>query len=209
LIQSRLISSLLLLSFCLMLEVQNASVSAAETILEESFQTPLSKDWFWGLGTWISKEGVLRGYESGPRRHGPVKLRRFEFVDCVVTYEFRLERGAQAAGMIFNGSQERGHLVHVLVTRKEIRILAHARKGESTDLLREMIPLPEQDWHPVKIVFQGSEMKVDFNGKTWTVKHPAIRETKQNFGFGGNSGGAAGEKAGAIEFRKLKIKADK
>ena len=107
-IQSRLISSLLLLSFCLMLEVQNASVSAAETILEESFQTPLSKDWFWGLGTWISKEGVLRGYESGPRRHGPVKLRRFEFVDCVVTYEFRLERGAQAAGMIFNGSQERG-----------------------------------------------------------------------------------------------------
>ncbi len=93
-IQSRLISSLRLFSFCLMLELQNASVSAAETILEETFQTPLSKDWFGGLGT-------------------------------------------------------------------------------------------------------------------WTVKHPAIHETKQNFGFGGISGGAAGEKAGAIEFRKLKIKADK
>tara|TARA_R110000868_G_scaffold149766_1_gene372417 strand:- start:112390 stop:112623 length:234 start_codon:yes stop_codon:yes gene_type:complete len=77
-----------------MLELQNASVSAAETILEETFQTPLSKDWFGGLGT-------------------------------------------------------------------------------------------------------------------WTVKNPAIHETKQNFGFGRYSGVAAGEKAGAIEFRKLKIKADK
>lgn len=92
-IQSRLISSLRLFSFCLILELQNASVSAAETILEETFQTPLSKDWFGGLGT-------------------------------------------------------------------------------------------------------------------WTVKHPAIHETKQNFGFGGISGGAAVEKAGAIEFKKLRIKAD-
>ncbi|MCA9005226.1 MAG: hypothetical protein KDA70_08105 [Planctomycetaceae bacterium] len=168
---------------------------------------PLSKDWFWGLGTWTSKDGVLRGYESGPRRHGPVKLRRFELGDGVVTYEFRLERDADAAGIIFNGSQERGHLVHLLVTRKEIRILAHPEKGKSIDLLREKITLPSQEWHPVKIVFQGPEVKVNFNGKSWTVKHPAIGETKQNFGFGGNSGGPTGEKAGAIEFRNLKIHA--
>lgn len=204
-IQSRLISSLLLFSFCLMSELQHTSVSAAETILAETFQTPLSKDWFWGLGTWNTKDGVLRGYESGPRRHGPVKLRRFELNDGVVTYDFRLERGAQAAGIIFNGSQERGHLVHVLLTPKEIRILAHAKRGESTDLLREKITLPEQEWHSVKIMFQGPEVKVNFNGKSWSVKHPAIGETKQNFGFGGNPGGPTGEKAGAIEFRNLKI----
>lgn len=206
-IRSQLISTMLMLFFCLMIHFQNAPIQAAEAKLVETFQTPLSKEWFWGLGTWTAKEGVLRGYESGPRRHGPVKLRRFELNDGVVTYEFRLERGADAAGIIFNGSQERGHLVHVLLTRKEIRILAHAKKGESTDLLREKITLPEQEWHPVKITFQGPEVKVDFNGKSWNVKHPAIGETKQNFGFGGNSGGPTGEKAGAIEFRNLKIQA--
>ncbi|QDT91651.1 family 16 glycoside hydrolase [Gimesia algae] len=204
-IRSRLISSALMLLLSLMLYLPHNSVLAAETKLVETFQTPLSKEWFWGLGTWTAQGGVLRGYESGPRRHGPVKLRRFEFGDGVVEFDFRLERSADAAGIIFNGSQERGHLVHVLLTRKEIRILAHAKKGESTDLLREQITLPEQDWHPVKIVFQGPKVKVNFNGNTWTVKHPTISELKQNFGFGGNSGGPKGEKAGAIEFRNLKI----
>jgi hypothetical protein len=47
--------------------------------LEETFQQPLSADWHWGLGTWIAKDGVLRAFESGERRHGPVKQRHFAF----------------------------------------------------------------------------------------------------------------------------------
>jgi hypothetical protein len=43
-------------------------------VLEETFDHPLSADWHWGLGTWSAKDGVLRGFESGERRHGPVKM---------------------------------------------------------------------------------------------------------------------------------------
>ena len=42
-----------------------------DILLDESFATELSDDWFWGLGTWTAKDGILRGFESGPRRYGP------------------------------------------------------------------------------------------------------------------------------------------
>ncbi|MCX7824433.1 MAG: hypothetical protein N2689_02630 [Verrucomicrobiae bacterium] len=89
--------------------------AAKRTVLEEKFDGELSKDWFWGLGTWIAKGGVLRGFESGPRRHGPVKMRRFPLRDGSVECEFRLDGKATFAGVIFNGSQERGHIVHIVM----------------------------------------------------------------------------------------------
>ena len=54
-----------------------------------------AKDWFWGLGTWTAKEGVLRGFESGPRWHGPVKMRKLPLKDAVIECDFRLEGGAR------------------------------------------------------------------------------------------------------------------
>ncbi len=36
-------------------------------VIEETFIGDLSDDWFWGLGTWTVKDGILRGFESGPR----------------------------------------------------------------------------------------------------------------------------------------------
>jgi hypothetical protein len=36
-------------------------------LFEDNFTAPLSKDWHWSLGTWISENGILRGFESGER----------------------------------------------------------------------------------------------------------------------------------------------
>jgi hypothetical protein len=44
------------------------------------------------------------------------------------------------------------------------------------------------------------------NDKIITTNNPCIAEEKITFGLGGDSGGPEGEKAGALEFRKLKIK---
>jgi hypothetical protein len=166
----------------------------------------LSKDWFWGLGTWRAKDGVLRGFESGPRRHGPVKLRRFAFTEADIAYEFRLDGKATFASLPINGARDRGHILNVVLGRTEFRIIAHIRKGESVDLVREKITLdPDRDWHPVRIVLKGETITVTFNGRSRTAKHPVVAEPKDNFGFGGNSGGPEGEKAGAMEFRKLVI----
>jgi hypothetical protein len=52
------------------------AVWAAPVVIEEKFEGPLAMDWFWGLGTWTAKDDILRGFESGARRHGPVKMRR-------------------------------------------------------------------------------------------------------------------------------------
>ena len=186
-------------------DATEAELTEAELLLSDPFDKELSKDWFWGLGTWDAKDGVLRGFESGPRRHGPVKLRRFVFTDADIRFDFRLEGKATFASFPMNGTRERGHILNVVMGRNEFRIIAHIRKGESVDLVREKITLADREWHPVRIMLKGNTISVEFNDRTWTAEHPAVAERKDNFGFGGDSGGPDGEKAGAIEFRNLRI----
>ena len=193
------LTTALLFSACIALA---AEPSAS---IEEKFDAPLSADWFWGLGTWTAKDGVLRGFESGARRHGPVKMRKFPMKDGSVECEFRLEGKATFAGVIFNGSQERGHIVHLVMGTDKLRILAHPKMGESAELLSQPNALTIGEWHRVKIALGGATITADLDGKTFTATHPCIAEEKQTFGLGGDSGGPEGEKAGALEFRKLKI----
>ncbi len=174
-------------------------------LLEENFTTPLSKDWFWGLGTWATTNGVLRGFESGPRRHGPVKVRKLPLHDAVLECEFRLEGKATFAGIIFNGSQERGHLFHVVMGRDQLRLLAHPKKGETLELLKQPCALATGTWHRAQIEFKGPALTAKVDDRVFKAEAPAIAEEKQTFGLGGESGGPGGDKAGALEFRKLKI----
>lgn len=173
--------------------------------LDENFAGGLSKDWFWGLGTWTAKDGVLRGFESGPRRHGPVKMRQFPIRDGIVECEFRLEGKAAFASIIFNGSQDRGHIVHLLMAKDALRVIAHPKKEETADLLNQPNTLAPGEWHRVKIAFKGPKMMAAIDDKTITVSHACIAEEKLTFGLGGDSGGPEGEKVGALEFRRLKI----
>ena len=188
------------------LPAAETNAPAATTLLEEKFETPLSKEWFWGLGTWEARDGVLRGFESGPRRHGPVKMRKFPPHGAVVECEFRLSGKATFAGIIFNGSQERGHLAHVVMGREELRLLAHPKKGETVELLKQPFPLAADAWHGVRIEFKGSTLTATVDGKVFTGESPAIAEEKVSLGLGGESGGPEGEKAGTLEFRNLKIR---
>ena len=194
-------------SFLLLLfaaySIVDTSAAEPQVLLEESFTAELSNDWFWGLGTWTAGDGILRGFESGPRRHGPVKLRKFAFTGADIRFDFRLVGDASFASCPMNGDHARGHILNVVMSRNQLRIIAHIRKGESVDLIRETITLADQDWHPVRIVLKGEAITVDCNGQTWTATHPTVAERKENFGFGGDSGGPKGEKAGALEFRNL------
>ena len=182
-----------------------ASSATMAATLEEKFDDELSKDWFWGLGTWTAKDGILRGFESGPRRHGPVKMHKFTLHDGAVKCEFRLEGKATFAGIIFNGSQERGHIVHLVMGTEKIRVLAHPKKGETVELLSQPGTLAVGVWHHVKMEFKGSQLLATVDEKNFSVKHDCIAEEKLTFGLGGDSGGPTGEKAGALEFRKLKL----
>lgn len=182
-------------------------VGAAEpqVLLEEPFTGELSKDWFWGLGTWKAEKGILRGFESGPRRHGPVKVRRMPMRDAVVEFEFRLEGKATFAGIIFNGSQERGHIVHLVMAKDGIRIIAHPAKGETKELLKVPAKLAAGEWHQVHLELREGKLSATIDNHKVAAEHACIAEEKLTFGLGGDSGGPEGEKAGALEFRKLKI----
>jgi hypothetical protein len=194
-----------LLSVLVFAFVMQLRAAQPVVLLQESFKEDLSKDWFWGLGTWKAENGVLRGFESGTRRHGPVKMRKLPLKDATVECEFRLEGRATFAGIIFNGSQERGHIVHLVIGKDQLRILAHPKKGETKELLKTPAKLAVGDWHRVKLVFKGPTMTATIDGETVSAENACIAEEKLTFGLGGDSGGPEGEKAGALEFRGLKI----
>jgi hypothetical protein len=136
-----------------------------------------------------------------------VKQRHFAFTEADVRFEFRLEGKASFASFPIDGTRERSHILNFVMGRDVFRIIAHPMKGESVDLVREKITLADREWHPVHIVLKDETITVDFNGRTWTAKHPVGAEPKAKIGFGGDSGGPAGEKAGALEFRRLSITA--
>lgn len=177
------------------------------TLLEEHFDKPLSADWHWGLGTWSAKEGVLRGFESGERRHGPVKVHKLTLTDAVMECEFRLIGKASFAGIIFNGAQERGHIVHLVMGKDHLRVLAHPSKGESVEVRKQENPLTPGDWHRVRLEFKGATITATIDNTSIIATHSCLAEQKLSFGLGGDSGGPEGEKAGALEFRRLKITA--
>ena len=179
--------------------------AATNVCIEEKFDGPLSDEWFWGLGTWTAKDGVLRGFESGTRRHGPVKMRRFPLCNGTVECEFRLTGKATFAGIIFNGTPERGHIVHLVMAKDKIRILAHSAKGEGGELLSQPNTLAAGKWHSVKIEFKGPVITATVDGQTFTAQADCIGEEKLTFGLGGDSGGPEGEQAGTLEFRELRV----
>lgn len=182
-----------------------AVAASSHVLLEENFNSSLSKDWFWGLGTWKAENGVLHGFESGERRHGPVKMRKLPLKDAVVECDFRLIGKATFAGIIFNGSQERGHIVHLVMGKDQLRVLAHPKKGENVELLKQPNTLAIDKWHHVRLEFKGDTLTAKIDDKEISATNKCIAEEKLTFGLGGDSGGPEGEKAGALEFRKLKI----
>ena len=189
----------------LLLTALSTHAAEPKVILEEKFDQELSKDWFWGLGTWSAKDGVLRGFESGARRHGPVKVHKLPLKDGIVECDFRLIGKASFAGIIFNGSQERGHICHLVMTTKELRILAHPKKGENKELAKAPALLPTETWHHVRIVFNGDKLEATVDDHVIRAAAPCIAEEKLTFGLGGESGGPSGEQAGALEFRRLRV----
>jgi sugar phosphate isomerase/epimerase len=184
----------------------SAAYSAEPSVvLEETFEQPLSADWHWGLGTWTAKDGVLRGFESGERRHGPVKVHKLTMTDAVIECEFRLIGKALFAGIILNGAQERGHIVHLVMGKDHLRVLAHPKKGESVELLKQDNPLTIDEWHRVRLELKGDTLTATIDKTRITAIARCIADQKLSFGLGGESGGPEGEKAGALEFRGLKI----
>ena len=193
--------------FFLFLLLSPVFAQEPKILLKEAFNNELSKDWFWGLGTWKAENGVLRGFESGPRRHGPVKVRKLPLKDAVIECEFRLNGKATFAGIIFNGSQERGHIVHLIMSKDQLRVMSHPKKGESKELLKVPAKLAIGEWHRVRLEFRGAVLTASIDGQYITAEHACIAEEKQTFGLGGDSGGPEGEKAGTLEFRNLIITA--
>lgn len=178
-------------------------------LYRNDFTRPLGPEWYWGLGTWTSGNGVLRAFESGKRRHGPVKHLRLAVQDLELSVSFRTLGRAQWASFAFE--QEGGHLCNVLFNTRlgQLRVIVHERvdgKLQAKDLLRAPLTVPAEAWHRVQIRLQGPRLSLTCDGQAFAAAHPALAVPKPQLGLGGDSGGPDGEKAGALEFKELLVR---
>jgi hypothetical protein len=166
-------------------------------------------EWHWGLGTWSTKDGVLRGFESGPRRHGPVKMQKLAFSDATFTFDVRLLGRAHWASVVFN--DDGGHLFIVTLARSSQTLVVN-KPADKKDPASKPVKIAEaplkltpNDWHHVSITLKAEQISVKVNDVSLTGQHAVIGKPKTQFGLSGDSGGPEGEKAGALEFRNLDI----
>jgi hypothetical protein len=89
--------------------------------------------------------------------------------------------------------------------KDHLRVFAHPKKGESVELLKQDNPLTTDEWHRVRLELKGDTLTAAIDKTQITATAPCIADQKLSFGLGGESGGPEGEKAGALEFRALKI----
>ena len=187
-----------------------AVADEAPTVLYRSdFTQPLGKEWHWGLGTWSTKDGVLHAFESGPRRHGPVKMQKLAFTDATFTFDMRLLGRAHWASVVFN--DDAGHLFIVTLARSSKTLVVNkpADKKDPSSQQEKIAEVPltvtPNDWHHVVINLAGDEIDVTVNDVTLHGQHPVLAKPKTLFGLSGDSGGPEGETAGALQFRGLVI----
>ena len=201
-----------------------SSAQAAEQQKDviENFQQPLSKNWGFTLGTWTAKDGVLTAFESGPRRHGPVKMRNLTFSSAKFDYEFKLNGDARysaikATGQI--GDRKSAHFVVFMSTKdcqykklftkeKTIKIIVFEPTDSGLrkiDLLNAPLQIENGKWHKASIEVVDDQILVDVNGQKFRVKHDTLKLKSAAFGLGGESGGPEGESAGTLQFRNLKV----
>lgn len=181
------------------------------TLYRSDFTKPVGAEWHWGLGTWTAKDGVLRGFESGARRHGPVKMQKLAFTDATFEFDVRLVGRAHWASVVFNNDD--GHLFIVTIARSSDTLIINksAQKDDPNSQAERIAEVPlkvaPEVWHHVRIRTAGETIAVAVDVVNVTGKHAVIGAAKTQFGLSGDSGGPEGEKVGALEFRKLVITA--
>lgn len=196
--------SLVLNALAAFLSLSNLQGAEPAKGWSEDFQT-LGKEWKSNLGTWTAKEGVLRGFQSGKRNHGPSLNRRIDQRNFRLEWEFRMEGKAAFSGLGFNRSTK-GHLLHLVTGRKGVKLIAHPGEGEETVYpIQDAQPLSANEWHHAVLEIRGPNFLLEINGRKLSAEHPCIAEVKGTLILGGGSGGPEGEAAGALEYRNLKF----
>ena len=157
-------------------------VAAEQPDVVEDFQQVLSKNWGFTLGTWTAADGVLTAFESGPRRHGPVKMRNLVFQSAKFDYEFRLNGDARYSAIKGTGQingHKSAHFV-VFMSTKDCQYKQRFTRGKTIkiivfeptpsglakiDLLDAPLDLENDKWHRASIEVIDNRILVDVNGQ--------------------------------------------
>lgn len=156
-----------------------------------------ASEWKTLRGKWEIRDGALKGTEIAADNHAGVVRHYGDLKDAVVQFDFRFT-GAKMASLSFNGT---GHICRVQIDPQGYVVKKddgdHGGPDKMVPFGRRPMPMGD-GWHTVLAEIVGDTMAGSVDGTEPVCgSHPAIAQTKANFGFlvGGES----------AEFRNVRV----
>jgi hypothetical protein len=181
-------------------KLEPVMTTAGAPLTTDAFAEALPSAWKAGKGTWVAKDGLLRGTELAADKHVAVVRRTLGFKDAVITFSFRLD---QARSISLSINDAKGHVCRLIVDPLgfSIRKDDHDHEGPDKAVIFAKVPmtLAKDEWHTAVVELSGPELvaQIDRADKVAFGKHALLDGPKANFGFT-----VAG---GPAEFRDIRI----
>lgn len=141
--------------------VAPSSVSIAEDksppanstqVCNETFDSPLDKQWRVNFGDWKVNDGVLTGRQQASDNHAAVVRRTVETSNAVYELRFRLSDSVRALHFGFDPKRgtldKKGHLFSIVVEPGSWKILKHANKANPKEEPNETLTTETRTFKP-------------------------------------------------------------
>jgi hypothetical protein len=194
------------LMFAFVIASMCVSLNAAEpkSIVDETFDAPLSKKWTKQTGAWKVEEGVLKVSQVKADNHIAAFRLSQPVQDARIQVDFTL-KGAKVVHLGFDPAKgelkKKGHLYSVVLTQKKMIVQLSRDKNiedsKNENLATAEIDLQQGKAYSLIVEMKGDQVDVELKqgGTSQSVKttarHPSIHVKKPGLVF--RVGGADGE----------------
>jgi hypothetical protein len=154
-------------------------------LFSDDFNGPLSKEWRVGKGKWEVVDGAVKATEVKDDMHAAVIRHAMPFRNVVIEYSFRLD-GAKATTFSINDAKH--HLCRAVINARGVTVRKDDSDKDGPDkavvLQALAMPIPEKEWHTLRIEIVGKDMLACLDGKHIAFgAHDSIDAEKANFGL--------------------------
>lgn len=164
-------------------------------ITKPSFASPLDAIWSIAHGQWLPKEGVLEVIEIPADKHVPVLHHNLPLQTAVIECEVMFE----GPGTFLIGCDGKRHVGRAVVNANGLQIAEDSEKTSHV-IASVKAPVARNEWHQVRVEWQGDEMAASLDGQVIRAQHPYLGSEKSRSWL------AVGKSA---KVRNLKISGEK
>ncbi|MGB7346098.1 MAG: family 16 glycoside hydrolase [Pirellulaceae bacterium] len=167
-------------------DIKPTLAEMGSSVVNESFDNPMTKPFTGVKGTWEAVDGVLQGKELASDKHAAVLNYNKPNRNSVVRFSFKFDDNTK--GFNFSLNHKGGHLFRVVVAPTKMTINLDKDKKDPKSKA-EVLATTKADfqsgkWHTMQVEMLGDKVFVQTdNGATAKASHAKLDTDKPNYRF--------------------------